>query len=137
MPLGPGWGSQDQGLWWMALGLLLKLCHPPTSQRVTAEAAGAGAREPTLEVSSLPRRGGALHEGGGGVRGLEWAQDLVSFPTSRKSKAGLWRYPETSNLQLLYLPVIPRKGTQGHLEIPGSVSPRSWHISVFTPLTSE
>lgn len=25
----------------------------PTSQRVTAEPAGAGAREPTLEVSSL------------------------------------------------------------------------------------
>lgn len=33
----------------MALELLLKRCHPPTSQRVTAEAAGAGAREPTLE----------------------------------------------------------------------------------------
>lgn len=49
----------------MALELLLKLCHPPTSQRVIAEAAGAGAREPTLEVSSLPRRGGTLHEGGG------------------------------------------------------------------------
>jgi hypothetical protein len=70
----------------MALGLLLKLCHPHTSQRVTAEAAGAGAREPTLEVSSLPRRGGALHEGGvgGWGWGLEWAQDLVSFPTSRE-----------------------------------------------------
>lgn len=60
----------------------------------------------------------------------------LSQPLERV-KAGLWRYPEASNLQLLYLPVTPRKGTRGHLEIPGSVSPGSWHIFVFAPLTSE
>lgn len=50
-------GLQDEGPWWMALGILPRLCHPPAAQvggslQRLLVVPGLGPREPALEVSS-------------------------------------------------------------------------------------